>query len=191
MQSSLVEINVFSDSAYGRRYDPLISSAKSQKNIEENAIYTSSSLRLVGVTWQWGVALKLFRYRKNDPCDVACILFYGMQRGSTWSRTVLEAWIRKSCGLMGYDNYSPEQLTTFRGNMRDAIRLAYQKAGSQPPPSSSVIIPSNLLAVVSTFQAIPAVPPPLPPSNSHARSSSGPFLGFRSHHSHGSQLSVF
>ena len=114
-----------SHSIHGRPQDPISSEALSPNNISLNTIYTSPGLVLVGVGWAWAVALKLVRYDKHDPHDVASILRLGIrQRNVKWTRALLEAWLFSMCWAMGYSAYSPWQVEATRQKMRHAISLA-------------------------------------------------------------------
>ncbi|EJF61920.1 hypothetical protein DICSQDRAFT_85425 [Dichomitus squalens LYAD-421 SS1] len=113
---------------YGRPQDPISCDALSATNVSLNTIYTSPGLVLVGVGWAWAVALKLVRYDKHDPHDVASILRLGCrQRNVQWTRTLLEAWLVSICGAMGYAAYSPWQMEATRQKMRHAISLAHSQ----------------------------------------------------------------
>lgn len=72
-----------------------------------------------------GLALKLVRYQKDDPHDVAAILRLGRaETGVQWTPDGLEQWLRVQCWPMGYDAYSAWQLDAFRHVVRHAVRLA-------------------------------------------------------------------
>ena len=98
---------------------------ESATNMAINTIFTSPGLVLVGVSWSWAVALKLVRYQKYDPYDIAQILLLGRrQRGVQWTRQLLEDWLLNMCGAMGYTAYPSWQMEATRDKMRHAIRLA-------------------------------------------------------------------
>ena len=104
-----------------------------------NTVYTSPGLTLIGVSWSWAVALKLVRYAKDDPTDIAAILALGYRlKQIPWTREVLEAWIKQRCRAMNYDSYSPEDLEKTRAKMRDAVtrtqRLLQFGQSAQPSP---------------------------------------------------------
>ncbi|CCL98027.1 uncharacterized protein FIBRA_00020 [Fibroporia radiculosa] len=110
---------------YGNVYDSIWTDAISARNLSINTIFTSPGLVLVGVSWSWAVALKLVRYQKYDPYDIANILRLGrQQRGVRWTRKLLEDWLVSMCGAMNYAAYPPWYMETTRDRMRDAIRLA-------------------------------------------------------------------
>ena len=118
-------------STYGKKFDPIYVDAVSSNNTSVNTLFTSPGLILIGVSWAWSVALKLVRYEKHDPQDIASILRLGhRQRNVKWTRSLLEAWLVSICGAMGYAAYSPWQLEATRQKMRHAISLAYHE---QPP----------------------------------------------------------
>ena len=119
---------------YGKPYDPITTDALSSNNLNVNTIFTSPGLVLVGVSWSWAVALKLVRYEKHDPHDIASILRLGhRQRNVKWTRALLEQWLIQMCGAMGYTAYAPWQIDATRQKMRHAIALAYTP-DSQPQP---------------------------------------------------------
>ncbi|KAL6306571.1 hypothetical protein BKA93DRAFT_816389 [Sparassis latifolia] len=109
----------------GKLYDPVWADAMTPMNRRLNTIFSSPGLVLVAVSWPWAVALKLVRFQKHDPEDIANILRLGRsQRGTVWTRHVLETWLVRSCGAMGYHAYLPWRIDATRQNMRCAIRLA-------------------------------------------------------------------
>ncbi|RPD55232.1 hypothetical protein L226DRAFT_470630 [Lentinus tigrinus ALCF2SS1-7] len=115
---------------FGKPFDPISYDALSPNNVEKNTIFKSKNgmLVLVGVSWGWAVALKLVRYEKHDPYDIASILRLGhQQRKVKWTRTLLEQWLRQMCIAMNYDSYTPYQMETTRQRMRHAIALAYEQ----------------------------------------------------------------
>ena len=126
-------------STHGKKYDPIHVDATSQNNLNINTIFTSPGLVLVGVSWSWAVALKLVRYEKHDPHDIASILRLGhRQRNVKWTRSLLEAWLLGMCSAMGYNAYTPYQMEATRQKMRHAIALAYQQ-DTQPPRAQRAI----------------------------------------------------
>ncbi|KAI0643428.1 hypothetical protein C8Q79DRAFT_978857 [Trametes meyenii] len=121
-----VALPMTTDPSSGRPYDPIYHDALSASNMQTNTIFTAPGLVLVGVSWSWAVALKLVRYQKHDPHDIASILRLGhRQRNVQWSRTMLENWIAALCTPMTYTLYSPWQIEATRQKMRHAIRLAF------------------------------------------------------------------
>ncbi|OBZ73104.1 hypothetical protein A0H81_06743 [Grifola frondosa] len=110
---------------YGNVYDPIFADATSAHNVRTNTIFVAPGLMLIGVSWSWAVALKLVRYQKHDPHDIAHILRLGHRmRGVQWTRSVLEGWLLSMCATMGYAAYPPQQMEATRDKMRHAIRLA-------------------------------------------------------------------
>lgn len=111
-------------------------------NIATNIVFESQGLVLVAVSWSWAVALKLIRYQKDDPNDIAAILKLGTQmRGCKWTVEVFEGWLNKFCSPMGYKYYPPQELAKNRAKMQDAIKRAQQLNWGlaatvyQPPPT--------------------------------------------------------
>ena len=103
-----------------------------------NTIFTSPGLVLIGVTWAWAVALKLVRYEKYDPYDVASILHLHIRQHNvkrTWS--LLERWLSETCSAMGYTSYPPDQMEALRERMCHAVAHAHRpeilRAQCQPP----------------------------------------------------------
>ncbi|KAH9847747.1 hypothetical protein C2E23DRAFT_764769 [Lenzites betulinus] len=121
-----VALPMSTDPTCGRPIDPIHVDAMSEANMRMNTIFTAPGLVLVGVSWSWAVALKLVRYQKHDPHDIAHILRLGQRiRNVRWTRALLEAWIMSMCAPMVYSLYSPWQLEATRQKMRHAIRLAF------------------------------------------------------------------
>ncbi|EJF61913.1 hypothetical protein BD309DRAFT_871177 [Dichomitus squalens] len=117
--------------AYGKTYDPIYTDAVSPANMSISTLFTSPGLVIIGVSWAWSIALKLVRYDKHDPQDIASILRLGRnQRNVKWTRSLLESWLVQECGAMGYAAYAPWQMEALRKKMRNAIELAYH-----PPPA--------------------------------------------------------
>ncbi|EPQ56863.1 hypothetical protein GLOTRDRAFT_127257 [Gloeophyllum trabeum ATCC 11539] len=109
----------------GEVYDPLYTSAMSASNLSRNIIFSSPGLTLIAVSWPWAVALKLVRYQKDDPNDIAAILRLGRrENGTLWTRATLEAWLHLKCWPMSYHAYLPWQVDLARDRMRHAIQLA-------------------------------------------------------------------
>ena len=105
--------------------DPIWTDAVSAQNRKINTIFSAPGLELVGVSWSWAVALKLVRYEKYDPHDIANILRLGnRQKGIRWTRQIMEEWLVNMCGAMGYRSYPSWQMETTRDRMRHAIALA-------------------------------------------------------------------
>ncbi|KAI0824372.1 hypothetical protein BC628DRAFT_1379193 [Trametes gibbosa] len=121
-----VALPMSTDPLYGRPIDPIHADATSENNLRMNTIFTAPGLVLVGVSWSWAVALKLVRYQKHDPQDIAHILRLGQRlRNVRWTRALLESWIMSMCSPMTYSLYSPWQLEATRQKMRHALHLAF------------------------------------------------------------------
>lgn len=100
-----------------------------------NTIFTAPGLVLIGVSFSWAVALKLVRYQKHDPQDIANILRLGHRlRKVHWTRSLLESWIMSNCSPMSPSLYSPWQVEATRQKMRHAIGLAFPQPKPLPQP---------------------------------------------------------
>ncbi|KAI0795946.1 hypothetical protein C8Q75DRAFT_690868, partial [Abortiporus biennis] len=105
-------------------YDPIYNDALKRDNVVQNTVFEAPGLRLIGVSWSWAVALKLVRFKKDDPQDIAYILDLGRKmKGMQWSRHTLEGWLMTMCSAMNYAAYSPTQREETREKMRKAIKL--------------------------------------------------------------------
>lgn len=86
----------------GALYDPIHTSALSPSNTSTNTLFTSPSLTLISTTWPWSIALKLVRFQKDDPRDIAAMLKLGFWKaGIRWDEGRLEGWIRECCPEVG------------------------------------------------------------------------------------------
>lgn len=125
--SPLLNINKPPCSQYGQLIDPIYQDAIQPGNVYLNTIYDGPGLMLVGVSWPWAVALKLVRYQKDDPNDIAAILSLGSQmKQLQWTRSILEGWLLKACQPMGYASYPLHEIEKTRAKMRDAIQRSQQ-----------------------------------------------------------------
>lgn len=116
----------------GHIYDPIYHDSKQQNNIDMNTIYEAPGLRLISVTMFWGVALKLVRYRKEDPKDIVAMLKHGTKlNGVQWTPSLMEEWIKTLCWPMGYSQYHPQQLEELKTRIRDAVRLVKMSSDDQ------------------------------------------------------------
>lgn len=116
----------------GHIYDPIYHDSKQQNNIDMNTIYEAPGLRLISVTMFWGVALKLVRYKKEDPKDIVAMLKHGTKlNGVQWTPTLMEEWIKALCWPMGYSQYHPQQSEELRTRIRDAVRLVQMSSDDQ------------------------------------------------------------
>ena len=114
-------------SIYGHVVDPIYNDATTQQNIGMNTVFESQGLVLIAVSWSWAVALKLIRYRKDDPSDIAAILSLGTQvKGCQWTVELLQSWLLNLCSPMGYHAYPPEKIHETQLRMKDAIKRAQQ-----------------------------------------------------------------
>lgn len=158
-------------SAHGKLTDPIYDDALRSYNLKRNTVFESPGLVLVGVSWSWAVALKLVRYQKNDPSDIAAILKLGSQlEGCQWTLGLLENWLLNLCRPMGYSNYPPQEIAKTRAKMQDAVRRAKMLDWSQTPTSPLPQKPPNLVLPwhmqqpqPSHLQPAPAPQPPQPP----------------------------
>ncbi|KAI8977736.1 hypothetical protein BD414DRAFT_495468 [Trametes punicea] len=129
-----VALPMSTDPVYGVAYDPVYTAAVEASNLRTNTIFTAPGLVLVGVTWPWAIALKLVRYQKHDPYDIANILRLGHRQGNVqWSRQLLESWLLTACTPMSYVLCSPWQVNATRQKMRHAIHLAFPHKYAQRP----------------------------------------------------------
>lgn len=111
-------------SHHGHIYDPIYYDAKQPNNVEMNTVYSSPGLVLISVTMFWGVALKLVRYKKEDPTDIVAMLRHGTKlNGVQWTPQIMEDWIKTLCWPMGYDSYQPQRIDELRDRIMDAVRL--------------------------------------------------------------------
>lgn len=161
---------------YGQLTDPIYNDAMSVTNLSTNTVFSSPGLVLVGVTWSWAVALKLVRYQKDDPTDIAAILSLGAHmQGLQWTRQLLEDWLHGHCGPMGYSQYPMERINETRAKMRDAIKRAQALPwGPSPPPAMRqqppTLVPANALQLQNVSMARPSTAaPPSFASSSHDR----------------------
>ncbi|KAH7886660.1 hypothetical protein F5I97DRAFT_1829250 [Phlebopus sp. FC_14] len=108
----------------GHIYDPIYHDSKQPNNVELNTVYNSPGLKLISVTMFWGVALKLVRYRKEDPSDIVAMLRHGTKlNGVQWTPDIMETWVKTLCWPMGYNNYQPQRIEELKSRIQDAVRL--------------------------------------------------------------------
>ncbi|KAG6331647.1 hypothetical protein ID866_7443 [Astraeus odoratus] len=156
----------------GHIYDPIYHDSKQQNNIDMNTIYKGPGLRLISVTMFWGVALKLVRYKKEDPTDIVAMLRHGTRlNGVKWTPKLMEEWIKTLCWPMGYNNYHPRQLEELKSRIQHAVRLVQ----TSPPSSSSASDDSSLYSHLSHRPSMPSLRAmsvsPVPMSFSHSAGS--------------------
>lgn len=121
----------------GHIYDPIYYDAKQPNNVDMNTIYSSPGLVLISVTMFWGVALKLVRYKKEDPTDIVAMLRHGTKlNGVQWTPQIMENWIKTLCWPMGYDSYQPQRIDELRDRIQDAVRLLQSSCDDFPSGKS-------------------------------------------------------
>ncbi|EIW78022.1 hypothetical protein CONPUDRAFT_84249 [Coniophora puteana RWD-64-598 SS2] len=176
----------FARNANAEVYDPIYHDSKQPNNVSMNAVFDSPFLTLIAVTPFWGVALKLVRYKKEDPSDIAALLRHGTTlNGVQWTPEILESWLTRLCWPMGYNQYQGQQLGELRDRIRDAVRNAQaydaahgtsdmqlvSQAQIQPPapPASAdpfghgrMSLHSNMFMQVQGPGPIPISPTPAP-----------------------------
>ncbi|KAG1880999.1 hypothetical protein F4604DRAFT_1749328 [Suillus subluteus] len=157
----------FAHNSQGQLYDPIYHDSKQANNIDMNTIYESPGLVVISVTMFWGVALKLVRYKKEDPTDIVAMLRHGTKlNGVQWTPHIMETWIKTLCWPMGYNTYKPEQAQELRNRIHDAVHHLQ----TLPPEESShmALIPSTVRSppVPSTTRSPPVL------SSLHTMSSS-------------------
>ncbi|KAF9244455.1 hypothetical protein BU15DRAFT_59248 [Melanogaster broomeanus] len=119
-------------------YDPIYFDSKQPNNVKMNTIYSSPGLNLISVTMFWGVALKLVRYKKEDPADIVAMLRHGTKlNGVKWTPLVMEGWLKTLCWPMGYNNYQPQRIEELQSRIQDAIRLLQNSPDDFVPGSGS------------------------------------------------------
>lgn len=151
----------FAHNSQGQLYDPIYHDSKQPNNTDMNTVYESKGLVVISVTMFWGVALKLVRYKKEDPTDIVAMLRHGTKlNGVQWTPPIMEAWIKTLCWPMGYNSYKPQQAEELRNRIRDAVHQL------QSSPENSPEEPSHMSLVPSTAQSPPVL------SSLHTMSSS-------------------
>ncbi|KAG1812636.1 uncharacterized protein BJ212DRAFT_1301589 [Suillus subaureus] len=100
----------FAHNSQGQLYDPIYHDSKQANNIDMNTVYQSQGLVVISVTMLGRVALKLVRYKKDDPTDIVAMLRHGTRlNGVQWTPHIMETWIKTLRWPMGYNTYKPEQ----------------------------------------------------------------------------------
>src|SRR6267154_3079478 len=130
-------------SSKGELYDPIYHDSKQSNNTDMNTVYSSPGLRVISVTMFWGVALKLVRYKKEDPTDIVAMLRHGTRlNGVKWTPAIMETWIKTLCWPMGYDLYKPQQAEELSRRIHDANRqLKISPENSPNEPSNMALVP--------------------------------------------------
>jgi len=120
-------------SAQGQPYDPIYWDSLKPNNVALNTIYASPGLKLISVTMFWGVALKMVRYKKDDPADILAMLRHGTKlNGVQWTPQILEDWLLKHCWPMGYSQYPTWKVDEMRQRFAHAIELVQRTNPSRP-----------------------------------------------------------
>jgi len=110
--------------AQGLPYDPIYWDSLKPNNVALNTIYSSPGLKLISVTMFWGVALKMVRYKKEDPEDILAMLTHGTKlNGVQWTPEVLEGWLLKHCWPMGYSQYPSWKIGEMRQRFTHAVKM--------------------------------------------------------------------
>ncbi|KAG1750668.1 hypothetical protein EDD22DRAFT_981769 [Suillus occidentalis] len=109
------------------------------------------------VTMFWGVALKLVRYKKEDPTDIVAMLRHGTKlNGVQWTPHIMETWIKTLCWPMGYNTYKPQQAQELQNRIHDAVnhlRTASPPAfhgGAHTPVIDAFFTTSDLFTAYAT-----------------------------------------
>ncbi|KAG2032921.1 hypothetical protein BDR03DRAFT_728497 [Suillus americanus] len=160
----------FAHNSQGQLYDPIYHDSKQANNVDMNTVYKSPGLVVISVTMFWGVALKLVRYKKEDPTDIVAMLRHGTKlNGVQWTPHIMETWIKTLCWPMGYNTYKPEQAQELRNRIHDAVHHLQTLRENLPEESSHMaLIPSTVRSppVPSTTRTPPML------SSLHTMSSS-------------------
>jgi hypothetical protein len=115
-----------------------------------NTVYSSPGLMVISVTMFWGVALKLVRYKKEDPTDIVAMLRHGTKlNGVQWTPPIMEDWIKTLCWPMGYNSYRPHQAEELRNRIHDAVHQLQTSTESSPVEEHSHMarIPATVLSL--------------------------------------------
>lgn len=148
-------------STQGQLYDPIYHDSKQSNNIDMNTVYKSPGLVVISVTMFWGVALKLVRYKKEDPTDIVAMLRHGTKlNGVQWTPHIMETWIKTLCWPMGYNTYKPQQAQELRNRIHDAVHhLQTLPENSPEGPSHMALVPSTVRSppVSSTTRSPPVL----------------------------------
>jgi hypothetical protein len=94
---------------------------------ETMTVFSAPGLRLIAVPWLWAIALKLVRYQKRDPSDIAAILRMAKVHLPHVQLTAqfLQTALVRYCQPM-YQPYMhmPTHMQTWAARIDDALRLA-------------------------------------------------------------------
>ncbi|KAG1729456.1 hypothetical protein EDB19DRAFT_1929601 [Suillus lakei] len=131
----------FAHNTQGQLYDPIYHDSKQANNIDMNTVYKSHGLVVISVTMFWGVALKLVRYKKDDPTDIVAMLRHGTKlNGVQWTPRIMETWIKTLCWPMGYNTYKPQQAEELRNRIHDAVHHLQTSLKNSPEESSHMAL---------------------------------------------------
>ncbi|KAG2144410.1 uncharacterized protein EDB93DRAFT_1153328 [Suillus bovinus] len=131
----------FAHNSQGLLYDPIYHDSKQPNNIAMNTVYQKQGLVIISVTMFWGVALKLVRYKKEDPTDIVAMLRHGTKlNGVQWTPHIMETWIKTLCWPMGYNTYKPQQAQELRNRIRDAVHQLQISPDNSPEESSHMAL---------------------------------------------------
>ncbi|KAG1863987.1 hypothetical protein C8R48DRAFT_195776 [Suillus tomentosus] len=98
-------------------------------------------LVVISVTMFWGVALKLVRYKKEDPTDIVAMLRHSTKLdGVQWTPHIMETWIKTLCWPMGYNTYKPQQAQELRNRIHDAVHHLQKLSDTLPEESSHMAL---------------------------------------------------
>lgn len=159
----------FAHNTQGQLYDPIYHDSKQANNVDMNTVYNSPGLVVISVTMFWGVALKLVRYKKEDPTDIVAMLRHGTKlNGVQWTPHIMETWIKTLCWPMGYNTYKPQQAQELRNRIHDAVHhlqklsdtlpeesshMALTQSAAQSPPVSSTTRSPAVLSSLHTMSS--------------------------------------
>lgn len=115
-------------SIFGNRFETVGKHTLTPHTPVDMTVFHAPGLRLIAVPWMWAIALKLVRYEKNDPTDVAAILRMGLRRypqhTSVWTHPqILEQTLVAHCHPM-YQGYRADVMHIMRQRMADACQRA-------------------------------------------------------------------
>ena len=104
-------------------FDPLVTSAIT----EENIVYDSPGLRLLGITPSWTFALKLQRFSEEDE---ATLVYFLQEDGACAVHSdrefvqMMETRLRLDCRELGFELWTEEQLLGWRWKLMRCVKKA-------------------------------------------------------------------
>ncbi|EIN06519.1 hypothetical protein PUNSTDRAFT_136375 [Punctularia strigosozonata HHB-11173 SS5] len=114
-------------SMYGRPCETVGYHTKAPGMKETMTVFAAPGLRLIAVPWLWAIALKLVRYQKNDPADIAAILRMAKVRLPHLQVTpqLLQSYLLRYCQPM-YQPYMhmPSHMQAWAARIEDALGRA-------------------------------------------------------------------